>query len=50
MAGGKCPIGDRLTKISYTLVGTGGARDIGGDLPWRLDAQQSGGGLVCLTV
>lgn len=40
-------IGDRLTKVSYKLIGTGGARDMDGDeLPWRLDAKQSGGGLV----
>eukprot|EP00527_Entomoneis_sp_CCMP2396_P006501 CAMPEP_0198140386 /NCGR_PEP_ID=MMETSP1443-20131203/3543_1 /TAXON_ID=186043 /ORGANISM="Entomoneis sp., Strain CCMP2396" /LENGTH=387 /DNA_ID=CAMNT_0043802781 /DNA_START=194 /DNA_END=1354 /DNA_ORIENTATION=- len=47
MAGDDCPIGDRLTKVSYTLIGTGGARDMDGEqLPWRLDAEQSGGGLI----
>lgn len=40
-------LGDRITDISYTLIGTGGARDMeGGSLPWRLDASQSGGGLI----
>ena len=41
-------IGDQITNISYTLVGTGGARDMDGasSLPWRLDAKQSGGGLI----
>lgn len=40
-------LGD-VTSISYKLVGTGGARDMAGDfdLPWRLDASQSGGGLI----
>jgi 1,5-anhydro-D-fructose reductase (1,5-anhydro-D-mannitol-forming) len=41
-----CPIGDRLTKVSYTLIGTGGARDMDEELPWRFDAEQSGGGLI----
>ncbi len=39
-------IGDRITKVSYKLIGSGGARDMDGDLPWRLDAEQSGGGLI----
>jgi 1,5-anhydro-D-fructose reductase (1,5-anhydro-D-mannitol-forming) len=39
-------IGDRLEQVSYKLVGTGGARDMNGELPWRLDAAQSGGGLI----
>eukprot|EP00980_Cylindrotheca_fusiformis_P030331 scaffold24660_cov147-Cylindrotheca_fusiformis.AAC.3 len=42
-------IGNRLTKVSYTLIGSGGARDMGSgddDLPWRLDPEQSGGGLI----
>ena len=39
-------IGDRLEKVSYKLIGTGGARDMDGELPWRLDAEQSGGGLI----
>ncbi|CAJ1966140.1 unnamed protein product [Cylindrotheca closterium] len=47
-ADGSSPLGDRVTKVSYKLVGTGGARDMGGDdqLPWRLDPEQSGGGLI----
>ncbi|KAL3937250.1 MAG: hypothetical protein SGBAC_007603 [Bacillariaceae sp.] len=45
-ADGSSPLGDRVTKVSYRLVGTGGARDMGGVLPWRLDAEQSGGGLI----
>lgn len=41
------PIGDCLTKVSYTLIGTGGARDMNANsLPWRLDPAQSGGGLI----
>jgi 1,5-anhydro-D-fructose reductase (1,5-anhydro-D-mannitol-forming) len=39
-------IGDTISNVSYTLVGSGGARDMTGDLPWRLDAEQSGGGLI----
>jgi 1,5-anhydro-D-fructose reductase (1,5-anhydro-D-mannitol-forming) len=39
-------IGDEITHISYELVGTGGARDMDEELPWRLDAKQSGGGLI----
>jgi len=44
LAGGA--IGDELLKVSYKLIGSGGARDMLGDLPWRLDAKQSGGGLI----
>jgi len=40
-------IGDKLVKVTYKLRGTGGARDMTTkDLPWRLDATQSGGGLI----
>ena len=39
-------IGDRIHKVTYKLVGNGGARDMDGDLPWRLDPSQSGGGLI----
>ena len=39
-------IGDRVSKVTYKVVGNGGARDMDGDLPWRLDAEQSGGGLI----
>lgn len=39
-------IGDRLEQVTYKLVGTGGARDMNEELPWRLDAAQSGGGLI----
>ena len=40
-------IGDKLKKVTYRLRGTGGARDMSTkDLPWRLDASQSGGGLI----
>ena len=42
-------IGDRVTSISYRLRGTGGARGMETDasnLPWRLVAGQSGGGLI----
>ena len=40
-------IGDKLVKVSYLLRGTGGAKDMATtDLPWRLDASQSGGGLI----
>jgi len=45
-ADGSSPLGDRVTKVSYKLVGTGGARDMDGELPWRLDPEQSGGGLI----
>jgi len=39
-------IGDRVSKVLYKVIGNGGARDMDGDLPWRLDAEQSGGGLI----
>ena len=41
-------VGDKVTSIEYTLVGMGGARgmDTQQELPWRLDAKQSGGGLI----
>lgn len=39
-------IGKDVTSVSYKLIGSGGARDMDGDLPWRLDAKQSGGGLI----
>ncbi|CAM9834576.1 unnamed protein product, partial [Heterosigma akashiwo] len=42
-------VGDRVTCVRYVLRGTGGARGLGVEeavLPWRLDAAQSGGGLV----
>ena len=40
-------VGERLNSISYKIVGDGGARGMDTvDLPWRLDASQSGGGLV----
>ena len=40
-------IGEKLVKVTYRLKGTGGARDMTTkDLPWRLDASQSGGGLI----
>ncbi|MGK3735117.1 MAG: putative dehydrogenase [Bacillariaceae sp.] len=41
-------IGDQLEKVVYILRGTGGARDLitRGSIPWRLDASQSGGGLI----
>ena len=41
-------VGDQITSVKYRLVGTGGARglDENGTLPWRLDAEQSGGGLI----
>jgi len=40
-------IGERLLSVSYTNIGSGGARDLdGNDLPWRLDVKQSGGGLI----
>ena len=46
LAGGA--VGERVTEVSYTLRGTGGARGLEEDeaLPWRLDAAQSGGGLI----
>lgn len=40
-------IGDKIVNVSYKLIGSGGARDITGpSLPWRLDPEQSGGGLI----
>ena len=40
-------IGDKLVEVTYRLRGTGGARDMTTkELPWRLDASQSGGGLI----
>ena len=43
-------IGEKISKISYRLVGTGGARNIEtsgpSTIPWRLDPKQSGGGLI----
>ena len=44
-------IGDTIESISYELIGTGGARGMesaagGSNLPWRLQVQQSGGGLI----
>lgn len=40
-------IGDSIISVSYTLKGTGGIRGMNTDnLPWRLDAMQSGGGLI----
>jgi 1,5-anhydro-D-fructose reductase (1,5-anhydro-D-mannitol-forming) len=39
-------VGDRITHVRSKLVGTGGARGMNEALPWRLDAAQSGGGLV----
>eukprot|EP00536_Pseudo-nitzschia_multiseries_P006092 jgi/Psemu1/296124/fgenesh1_pm.125_\ len=40
-------LGDKLVSITYRLRGTGGARDMSTkELPWRLDASQSGGGLI----
>jgi len=40
-------VGDRVTSIKYTLRGMGGARGMQTDqLPWRLEAAQSGGGLI----
>jgi 1,5-anhydro-D-fructose reductase (1,5-anhydro-D-mannitol-forming) len=39
-------IGGRLEQVAYKLIGTGGARDMNGELPWKLDAAQSGGGLI----
>ena len=40
-------IGNKLLRVNYVLRGTGGARDMTiKELPWRLDAIQSGGGLI----
>lgn len=40
-------IGDRVTEVQYTLLGTGGARGMDSkDLPWRLVASEAGGGLI----
>jgi predicted dehydrogenase len=42
-------IGEHLEQVRYRLKGTGGARDIANaksDIPWRLEASQSGGGLI----
>jgi predicted dehydrogenase len=40
-------IGDTVQKVTYNLAGTGGARDMtSSDLPWRLNATESGGGLI----
>jgi predicted dehydrogenase len=41
-------IGDGVTSIKYRLKGMGGARGMQATdkLPWRLDAGQSGGGLI----
>ena len=43
-------VGDCITRVQYTLIGTGGVRGMdpnGNDtLPWRLIASQAGGGLV----
>ena len=39
-------LGDKIKKVTYTCIGSGGARDIDGPLPWRLDSEQSGGGLI----
>jgi len=36
----------KVNSISYKLVGLGGARGMDAGLPWRLDAAQSGGGLI----
>jgi len=35
-----------VTQVSFVNIGSGGARDMNGELPWRLDASQSGGGLI----
>lgn len=39
-------IGESITSVSYTLRGSGGARDIDSPTPWRFDVAQSGGGLI----
>ena len=41
-------IGDKVTSIRYTQRGSSFARglDGGGGIPWRLNAEQSGGGLI----
>jgi len=43
-------VGDRILKVEYGLVGSGLVRGLNdaspGSVPWRLDASQSGGGLV----
>ena len=42
-------VGDRVTRVTYHLRGSGGARGMETEaaaLPWRLDAAQSGGGLI----
>ena len=40
-------LGEKLVSVHYVLRGMGGARDMTAtDLPWRLDASQSGGGLI----
>lgn len=42
-------VGDHVSKVTYRLRGSGGARgmdDAESALPWRLDARQSGGGLI----
>eukprot|EP00593_Proboscia_inermis_P002568 CAMPEP_0171293848 /NCGR_PEP_ID=MMETSP0816-20121228/2204_1 /TAXON_ID=420281 /ORGANISM="Proboscia inermis, Strain CCAP1064/1" /LENGTH=345 /DNA_ID=CAMNT_0011765123 /DNA_START=152 /DNA_END=1189 /DNA_ORIENTATION=- len=41
-------IGERVTSISYTCRGSGLVRGLDSEsqIPWRLDASQSGGGLV----
>ena len=47
-------IGDRVTRVQYTQRGTSFARGLSGStggaqgltLPWRLNAKQSGGGLI----
>ena len=39
-------IGSSIQKVTYTLIGSGGARDMDADLPWRLNATESGGGLI----
>ena len=40
-------VGEQVTRVRYTLRGTGGARGMdGAALPWRLNPPQSGGGLV----
>lgn len=41
-------IGDKVTFVQYTLCGMGGARGMQSTnkFPWRLDAAQSGGGLI----